>query len=417
MAGFEIEVRGNINVIKLVHHYVIVKPLIKWPGGKTREIAMVLPYLPSKFDRYIEPFVGGGALFFHLEHDRNVINDVDGNLILFYQHVQNQDPEFMNAIDRIANDWDSLKSLVPKFYQWFIELKDFILRSLMEGQDLNQRSLLRTIKEDILSPSDIHLQFYETEKYEKYLRKSLISKAVRIAKLEFAKNAPVTDRWEYGDHLENAIRSAYYTMLRDEDNPDQTEDNAIFYFIREYCYGSMFRFNRKGKFNIPYGGNAYNKKPFKSKVRMLKTNRVKRLLANTKIYCMDFRDFFDVVNVQKNDFIFFDPPYDSEFKDYSKNPFTRKDHMELADIFTVLPSFSAMVIGRTKFILDLYEDRQKINANIKIVDYSKTYTYNVRGRNERETRHLLITNYPTPQTIEETYQGRSKRILSKDHKQ
>lgn len=35
---------------------------------------------------------------------------------------------------------------------------------------------------------------------------------------------------------------------------------ANFYFIREYCYGSMFRYNSKGEFNIPYGGMSYNKK-------------------------------------------------------------------------------------------------------------------------------------------------------------
>jgi len=42
-----------------------VRPIIKWPGGKSRELNRILPYIPH-FQRYIEPFFGGGALFFHL---------------------------------------------------------------------------------------------------------------------------------------------------------------------------------------------------------------------------------------------------------------------------------------------------------------------------------------------------------------
>ena len=42
-----------------------MKPLIKWPGGKSSEINQFLTLIPD-YDRYIEPFAGGGAVFFHL---------------------------------------------------------------------------------------------------------------------------------------------------------------------------------------------------------------------------------------------------------------------------------------------------------------------------------------------------------------
>ena len=42
-----------------------MRPIIKWPGGKSGEIAEIEPLIPS-YNRYIEPFFGGGALFFHL---------------------------------------------------------------------------------------------------------------------------------------------------------------------------------------------------------------------------------------------------------------------------------------------------------------------------------------------------------------
>ena len=44
------------------------KPFLKWAGGKTQLIPYLLKYIPTEFNKYIEPFVGAGALFFHLNH-------------------------------------------------------------------------------------------------------------------------------------------------------------------------------------------------------------------------------------------------------------------------------------------------------------------------------------------------------------
>lgn len=65
-----------------------MKPLIKWSGGKSDEIDMILPHIPSEYDVYIEPFVGGGALFFHLEPQYAVINDIHPELIALYRQIQ-----------------------------------------------------------------------------------------------------------------------------------------------------------------------------------------------------------------------------------------------------------------------------------------------------------------------------------------
>ena len=58
--------------------------LIKWPGGKTREIKYIESLIPE-YDRYIEPFFGGGAMFFHLKPKKAIINDISANLIHFYK--------------------------------------------------------------------------------------------------------------------------------------------------------------------------------------------------------------------------------------------------------------------------------------------------------------------------------------------
>ena len=42
-----------------------LKPIVKWHGGKKEEIKHILPHIPSSYSKYLEPFVGGGALYFH----------------------------------------------------------------------------------------------------------------------------------------------------------------------------------------------------------------------------------------------------------------------------------------------------------------------------------------------------------------
>lgn len=65
-----------------------MKPIIKYRGGKSKEIPQILPYIPQFTGRYIEPFFGGGALFFYLEPHKAVINDINSKLISFYEDVK-----------------------------------------------------------------------------------------------------------------------------------------------------------------------------------------------------------------------------------------------------------------------------------------------------------------------------------------
>lgn len=66
-----------------------MKPLIKYRGGKSREIPHLVKHIPEYSGRYIEPFFGGGALFFHLEPKKAIINDINNKLISFYLGVKN----------------------------------------------------------------------------------------------------------------------------------------------------------------------------------------------------------------------------------------------------------------------------------------------------------------------------------------
>lgn len=65
-----------------------MKPLIKYRGGKSKEISSFIKYVPEKYDTYFEPFFGGGAVFFYLEPQKAVINDVNERLMSFYSDVK-----------------------------------------------------------------------------------------------------------------------------------------------------------------------------------------------------------------------------------------------------------------------------------------------------------------------------------------
>ena len=65
-----------------------MKPLVKYRGGKSKEIPHLIKHIPQFNGRYIEPFFGGGALFFHLEPKKAIINDINSKLISFYLGVK-----------------------------------------------------------------------------------------------------------------------------------------------------------------------------------------------------------------------------------------------------------------------------------------------------------------------------------------
>jgi DNA adenine methylase len=83
-------------------------PLCKWSGGKRAEIKMFSKYIPAEFETYIEPFIGGGALYFNLNFQgKNVINDVHPDLVNFYKQVaEGHSQEILDII----NTWGITES-------------------------------------------------------------------------------------------------------------------------------------------------------------------------------------------------------------------------------------------------------------------------------------------------------------------
>ena len=164
---------------------------------------------------------------------------------------------------------------------------------------------------------------------------------------------------------------------------------ANYYFIREFCYGSMFRFNSNGDFNIPYGGIAYNHKDFRGKVDYVFSKEVEELFKNSKIFSTDFEKILTTQNLKESDFMFLDPPYDTDFSNYEKNDFGKQDHIRLANCLYKTKAKFILIIKETPFIKDLYSNREGI-----IIDsFEKKYLYNVKGRNNRDAQHLVVYNF------------------------
>lgn len=259
-----------------------LKPMVKWSGGKGDEISKFIQYIPEEYDTYLEPFIGGGAVYFYLNPAKAVISDVHTELIDFYKAVKNKKAsEIYTFMEEHPNDEET-------YYQ-------------------------------------------------------------------------VRDEMPIDDYLDHAKR---------------------FYYQRKTCYRGMLRYNRSGKFNIPFGRyKTYN-------FEILKNKKYEDLLQNTKVELKDFTHIFENYNSSDN-FMFLDPPYDSEFTDYGYCSFGKDEQKKLAECFKSTNIKCLMIIGKTPFISELYNDY--------IVDeYDKKYRFKLHSNrigDEINTKHLIIKNY------------------------
>lgn len=144
----------------------------------------------------------------------------------------------------------------------------------------------------------------------------------------------------------------------------------------------MLRYNNKGEFNIPFG--RYKTFNFEE----LKNINYQKLLTNTEIFNTSFEYIFENYNFKDN-FMFLDPPYDSEFTNYGYCTFGKEHQIKLSEYFKNTDINCLMVIGKTDFITELYDD-------YIVEEYNKNYRFKLHsGRigNEINNSHLIIKNY------------------------
>lgn len=252
---------------------VPAKPILKWAGGKTQVLEDLLPKVPSSYGRYIEPFFGGGAMFFALQPEQAVIAD--------------SNPELINLYRQVANHVDDVIGQLKKY-------------------------------------ENTQEMFY-------------------------------------------AVRGQDWTML------SEAEAAARTIFLNKTCFNGLYRVNKKGQFNVPFG--KY-KKPKICDEEGLKA--ASAALKKAEIVCGDYLLVLEHY-AQPGDFVFLDPPYlpiseYSDFKRYTKEQFYEEDHVELAKMVKTLHERGCHVILTNSnhplvhelyapFTIDVIQTKRHISCN------------------------------------------------------
>ncbi len=160
-------------------------------------------------------------------------------------------------------------------------------------------------------------------------------------------------------------------------------------FLNKTCYNGLFRVNSQGQFNVPFG--RY-KKPNILDEAVLKAVSDYLKAAQIEILNTDFAEAVKKAN--KNDFIYFDPPYDpisstSSFTGYDVNGFDRHQQKRLKEVVDELNSRNCKVLlsnAHTDFIIDLYKDYKQVKV-------SATRAINSNASRRGKVDEVLVMNY------------------------
>lgn len=372
-----------------------LSPIVKWTGGKEQELKYILPNIPSDFVRFIEPFVGGGAVYFSMKNKNLLINDNSIELTSLYKNIKYKNKNFVSNLQSLQDAWVGLENVLSNNIEFFNTVY-----SKYKSNNLDKAKLIvniehflkdnKTALEQLLNPELLkHYDIFETE-----LLRNVSAKLIRMKDLE-NKKGNLAEKDIY-DNFECGLKGSFYMFIRALYN--KYDNSEYFYFIREYCYSSMFRYNSIGEFNVPYGGISYNRKNFQRKIDYIKSKELQTHFVNTDIYNLDFEEFLDRIKLNKNDFVFLDPPYDTDFSSYVNNTFDKQDQERLADyLINKCPAKFMLVIKNTNFISNLYDKK-----GLYITSFDKKYMVSFKGRNNRDCEHLLITNYPIDNEIKKS---------------
>lgn len=272
---------------------VLAKPILKWAGGKTQMLNDLIPKVPSSFGRYIEPFLGGGAMFFALQAENAIIADSNPELINMYRQVAEN-------VDRVIQ----------------------------------------------------------------YLKK-----------------------YENTSEMFYTVREQEWTQLPKEEAAART------IYLNKTCFNGLYRVNRKGKFNVPYGKYTNPKICDEDGLKA-----ASEALKKAEILCGDYMLVLDYY-AQAGDFVFLDPPYlpiseYSDFKRYTKEQFYEEDHVELAKMVMRLQERGCYVILTNSnhplvhelyapFTIDVIQTKRHISCN----------------GNSRKGEDVIVTIPPKQQTL------------------
>lgn len=297
------------------------KPFMKWAGGKTQLLPQLNAMLPAKLKAnaiktYIEPFVGGGAMFFNLQNmydfENVILLDINPELVITYNVIKNNVEELIVGLKQISEKYKKLSK--EEQAEFYYKIRDEY-NSFDKSVDAN--------------------------KYDS-----------------------------------SFIRRACLTI-----------------FLNRTCFNGLFRVNSKKLFNVPMG--KYANPTICDEENLI---NVSKALQNATILQADFSVIEKYVN--KDTFIYFDPPYrpiskTSAFNSYSDGEFNDNEQKRLKEIFDVCSSKGSLEMlsnsDPTNYVADPFFDDLYSDYNIHRINATRIINSNASKRGE--IRELLITNY------------------------
>ncbi|MFD1400098.1 DNA adenine methylase [Lacticaseibacillus suilingensis] len=385
----------------------MLTPLLKYPGGKTKELPHILPALPAQIRHYYEPFVGGGAVYFAVGSRRSstidgyYINDRSDELMRLYRAVATGDESFFAAVARIDAAWVGAEAYVDLIKPELVKFFAVQVKAVEPPRPQTQAWVAahQTAMTTAFAPG--------FENGRGFFADLPVAMARKVNFLRKQAAAGVTiSQADFEQIILTTFKSSLYVYYRDLFNriPELAltpgEQAALYLFIRQYAYSSMFRYSKTGKFNVPYGGMTYNHNTLASRVADYHNPELTALLARTTLGNQDFADFMATHPPVAGDFVFLDPPYDTDFSTYANNEFGQSDQGRLAQylIHDTVANWM-LVIKNTPLIAALYE-AGTATANgqqVFLHAFDKSYLVNFKNRNAKDVEHLVITNYQLPE--------------------
>ena len=186
-------------------------------------------------------------------------------------------------------------------------------------------------------------------------------------------------------------QNQYYYQIRESEPISQIEKVSRLIFLNKTCFNGLYRVNSKGKFNVPLG--SYTNPNIVNKENLLTVSKILQS-SNLEFFCRDFEQ--SLHDIKKNDFVYFDPPYQpvsdtANFTSYTHRDFTEDDLQRLADLANQLNSKGCNVLlsnSNSKIVKNYFSEKHwsvsEINANRAINSNSQKRT----GHKE-----VLIKNY------------------------
>ena len=158
-------------------------------------------------------------------------------------------------------------------------------------------------------------------------------------------------------------------------------------YLNKACFNGLYRVNSKNEFNVPFNKkskiNTYEGENLLTVHMYLTMNKV-------DIRCMDFEE--SVKDAKEGDFVYFDPPYDSDtstFNNYTEEGFGKREHVRLANVFKELDKKGVNVMlsnHNTSLVRELYD-----GYNIHVIEAKRNINSN--GKKRGKVEEVIITNY------------------------